>query len=141
MLCDTISTVRSAHEGLSYSKSTPGKPVISPRRALAYMPFLSVFSQCSRGVATCIKKTLPPAPADWRIVSFAACRESSSASKGAVMTAAPARASSAATNAALSALSWVFPSSNRVSSEFRYKEEGRNGTHQGARKHYGLLVH
>lgn len=99
MLCVVTSTVISGLAGASYGSSTPVKPLISPRRACAYRPFLSVASQCSSGVATWIRKKLPPDPPVWSTVSRAACLERSYGAMGAAMTAAPALASSADTKA------------------------------------------
>jgi hypothetical protein len=60
---------------------------------------LSVFSQYSSGVATWTRKKFPPAPPAERMISRAAARECAYGAVGAAMTAAPARVSSAETNA------------------------------------------
>ena len=99
MFWAVTSTVRSAFLGVSYSTSTPTKPLMVPFLACAYTPRLSVLSQCARGVATWTRKKFPPAPALDTTVSLTSALERSSGATGEAMTAAPARASSLETKA------------------------------------------
>ena len=51
-VCVTVSSVISGFSGTSYGSSIPVKSLISPRRALAYMPFVSRSSHTASGVST-----------------------------------------------------------------------------------------
>lgn len=98
MFCFVTSTVSCARSKGSNSTSTPATPEIPPARARAYTPLRSFSSQYARGVATSIAKKFAPEPPCERMVFLTVSRAACVCTVGARITAAPARASSAATN-------------------------------------------